>query len=111
MSDAHTTTSPLPRAEQALLVLKRFLRSAELLSEYYTGSKFKSSIVFLIDLIKLAISLIQTIQTDPVAEIKSLTATSTELGHRFGKLTPFKQQTVMEMIIQLLKLWATEGER
>ena len=59
MSNTNTTTSPLPRAEQALLVLKRSLRSAELLSEYYTGSKFKLSIIFLIDLIKLAISLVR----------------------------------------------------
>ena len=104
MSNTNATTGSLPWAEQALLILKRTLHNAELLSEYYNGSKFKSSIVVVIDLIKLVVSLIQAIQTDLTVDIKSLTATATKLVHRFEKLTPYKQQMVISMIIQLLKL-------
>ena len=108
MSNTHTTTSPLPRAEQALLVLNRSLHSAELLSEYYAGSKFKPSIVIVTDLIRLAISLVETIPPDKRIDIKSLTATAVALAQRFGKLTPYKQQTVILIIVQLIALWAEE---
>lgn len=118
MSNTNATTGPLPRAEQALRalersehalhVLERSEHSAELLSEYYAGSKFEPSIAIVIDMIRLAISLVEAIQFNTRIDIKSLAATAVKLVQRFGKFTPYRQQTALLLIVQLIALGAEE---